>query len=106
MTDDNIENIKKELKELKEQELIMGFKLNDMRLERIEFEIFTLEGNVLKIETNTNHCYKIINLKDDFLYESFEQILFKYSKDYSKKFNDLINNELFELINENQNEEN
>ena len=106
MSDDNIENIKTELKQLKDQGLILDYKLNQMKLDRVEFEIITIEGINLEIETSTNYCYKVINHNDEFLYESFEQFMNKYSKDYTRKFQELINNKLFELINKNQEEQN
>lgn len=95
----NGENIIAELEELSEQNLIRDFKIFKNDLNTCEFIIITLEDIDISLETSTNYCYKVLNHNDNFLYESFEQLLTKYSEAYSNKFGEIITNKLNALIN-------
>ena len=93
------ENIRCELNELLEENLIKEFKFIKSDIYSLQFQIITLENKQLAIETSTNYCYKIINVSDNSsLYESFESLLRKHSDLYSQKFGEIIANRLNKLI--------
>jgi len=76
------ENIKKELKEIKDGKLIKDFKIN-IKNGFIEDIIITiLEGQELKITLAENYCYKV----DNKIYESFESLLNDLSEKYVETF--------------------
>jgi hypothetical protein len=88
----NNENVKKELHELVLEKLIKEYIFKDDK----SFDIFTLEENVLSIEISLNYCYKI--KEEDFLYESFEQMLRIKSEGYTNRFRELMYEKLSKII--------
>ena len=95
----NEENIRCELNELLEENLIKDFKFIKSDINILQFQIITLEDIHLAIETSTNYCYKVTNINDNSsLYESFESLLRKHSDLYSQKFGEIIANRLNKLI--------
>ena len=97
----NQDNIKQELNELLEENLINNFKIIVSDINKVQFVIITLEDKCLDIETSVNYCYKITNLNEEgCLYETFEQILNKHSEMYCRKFGEIITNRLNKLIQE------
>jgi hypothetical protein len=99
----NGDNIKNELDELLEENLIKDFKITINDINKFEFTIVTLEDKKLDLETSINYCYKITNIKDDeTLYETFEQILNKHSEKYSERFGNILTEKLNQLLQRNQ----
>lgn len=102
----NGENIKNELNELLDENLIKDFRITKCDIHKFEFTIYTLEEKILEIETSINYCYKITNVKEDEnLYETFEQILNKYSEKYSERFGNILTDKLNKLLQRNQDDD-
>ncbi len=102
----NGENIKNELNELIEENLIKDFRIIKNDLDKFEFTIVTLEEKKLEIEISVNYCYKITNIKDDeTLYETFEQILNKHSEKYSERSWNILTDKLNKLLHRNQDDD-
>ena len=93
----NEENIIMELTELSEEGLIKDFKIIQSDINQVRFLLVTVEGRHLEIETSLNYCYRIKNEKEGILFESFEQILRKFSEGYNVKFGEIIANKLNQL---------
>jgi hypothetical protein len=92
-------NTVEELNELVEQDLIKDFNIIKSDINTFIFTVVTIEGINIELESSINYCYKVLNESDNFLYESFEQLLRKYSPAYSNKFGDIITDKLNALIN-------
>ena len=91
MTFVNDINIKKELEELKNEQLIYGYsyQLNNDSIQKIkEFDITLLEKKVINIQLTETYCYSIKNT--DEVYESFEGLLQNTSPMYNERFNQLL----------------
>lgn len=91
----NYEDVKFELEGLKKDNLILDFKFLDFKnLHILKFSIFTLENSELKIEYSLSECYKLENGE---IFESFEQLLNKYSLMYKKQFSKILFDKLSEM---------
>jgi hypothetical protein len=89
----NDDYIKIELKELKDNGLIEGYKIIKDDLNEYRFVLITLEGGELDITKSYNNTY----LLDGKCYECFEQILTKYSEKYVKEFSNIMMRKLANL---------
>jgi hypothetical protein len=88
--------IMNELDELKEGGLIKDYKIIKNQTEVVEFNLTTLENMELDIYSEFGWGYTVKNDSSK-SYESFEQILRKYSDKYSEKFAEILMKKINQL---------
>lgn len=88
----NKSNVEEELSQLKNDSLILDYKLEEK-----EFTIMAIEKNELHFSTDYSSFYefigdsnKLFSNKIGKTYESFESILSTFSEKYSERFNELL----------------
>ena len=97
----NDANIEQELKEFKDEGLILDYTIEkDLNKEFCQitgFTIIILENTPVKIEIDDAFCYRVVSTGK--IYETFESMLNSISPLYGEKFGDI----LFQKINANAN---
>lgn len=89
----NNENVREELKELKEENLIEDYDIeykmagNIKKIEKISLTL--LEGKTLRVTLNEVYCYKLEETGK--IYETFESLLSENSKKYIDSFMNRLN---------------
>ncbi len=96
----NYENVERELSELLDEKLIKCFKFIQSDINVLQFEITTLEGKKLVVETSINYCFNIINKEEgnQRLYETMESLLRENSESYEEKFAYILSEKLQALV--------
>ena len=85
-----ISSILRELEELKQTSFILNYNIKAKNFSSINFDLITIESNEYSVNFSTyTGAYQVspvTELSQEFLCESFEQMLRKISEGYSNKF--------------------